>query len=256
MGNAIPRQRQVERYTNGFELRHRLAGKDGAIADVRVFPNSTLVDLITSGKDGWATVLIIDMTEPGIGRVKAGFNNNYDGNTVVHNIITVIKAAKEKKMSFILVNIDPSSAQNDADPKTKPQIDEIEEALDKYPKVVRFAKTFFCCFHDKPRTMATWTNLACRFQKELDKLGGEASHLIVMGYDANTCVKETIFGCHSMILAKESTEDVYTDGLLDRGHVVYSSRGVLALQQNKLIDLYSANIDPRFADSNVDYDFQ
>jgi len=257
MGNVAPRvgPRRVVRYTNAFELRHRLSGDEGAIADVRLY-ESTLPDLILKGKKGWATVVIIDMTEPNIGREKAGFNNNYDGNTVVHNIVTAINAAKKMELSFVLVNIDPQSAISKDNPKIKPQIDEIEKALTDYPKVTRFSKTFFCCFHDLPRSMA-WKDRECRFQTVLDTLGmDQAAHLIVLGYDANTCVKETIFGSHSKIMTPDKTTDVYTDGMLDRGHVVYSSRGVLALQQNKLNDLYSANIDPRYAPADVDYDFQ
>ncbi len=160
-----------------------------------------MVDLhqASSGKLG---LVLIDVQSDGLG---VGLNVKWDGVTTVK---TNMVATLEKAVLLNLPIIEFWVGREKVIPGTLPDIRRI---IMQSKSLTSSHKPAFNCFDG--------TNFAAWLTDH------QLTDVVVMGYDANTCVGSTIFGTNSVVTAEGVK---YQPGILDLGVNVISSRGILA----------------------------
>jgi nicotinamidase-related amidase len=182
-----------------------------------------MLELQTQGKTGSTAVFVIDMQSKEGGTLRDG-ETAYNDHSVIDNQVSVLEAAAAYGMHVVEIRISTTlNAQSDDGEQTRvlhndPTLPKLATAMkqSKKDKFVSIAKPFYNSFQG--------TSL----EEDLVERGIE--RVIMMGFDANLCVLNTIFGTPaSHAYKKEGKVDVpYLPGLLDRGIDVLTSRVVLA----------------------------
>ncbi|HEX7640074.1 MAG TPA: isochorismatase family protein [Burkholderiaceae bacterium] len=212
---------------------HRLtcvtAGSGGsrAIADsawLKCSLEDQMLQIHQDGEAGSTCVIVIDM------QAKPGHTLNdgktaYNSASVIDNQVSVLEAAAAYGMHVVEIRIatELNSKNSDDGPEvrvvhddpTLPQLTDVMATVDK-SRFVSIAKPFYNSFQ------------GTTLEAELRERG--ITQAIVMGFDANLCVRNTIFGTPATVkYTKEGAVPVaYLAGLLDRGIPVLTSRVVLA----------------------------
>lgn len=153
----------------------------------------------SSGKLG---LVLIDVQSTGHG---VGLNVKWDGVTTV---MTNMIATLEKAVLLDLPIIEFWVGRETVIPGTLP---EIRRIITQSNALTSSHKPAFNCFDGTK--FAAWLT------------DHKLTDVVVMGYDANTCVGSTIFGTNSVVTAEGVK---YQPGILDLGLNVISSRGILA----------------------------
>jgi|SRR5579863_4738136 len=209
------------------------AGAARAVADSQWLKCSIedhMQQLYDDGHADSTCVIVIDMQAKD-GYAVSGADIEYNSNSVVDNQVSVLEAAAQYGMHVFEVRIEKwINRKDEADgPETRyfhkdPTLPEIIAAmrLSAADKFVSMTKPYYNSFQET------------ELEDELRNRGIRLA--IVMGFDANLCVRNTIFGTPAAIEMIPPTADnrsgrvdrPYLRGLLDRDISVLTSRVVLA----------------------------
>jgi hypothetical protein len=212
---------------------HRLTCATAGRGGMRAIADSTwlccsledvMLEIDKNGDSRNTGVIVIDM-QAKVGHSLRDGETVYNGHSVIDNQASVLEAAVAYGMHVFEIRIAKHLNAKDSDdgPVTRifhndPTLPQLAEVMFKVKRAnfVSIAKPFYNSFQ------------GTTLDEELNER--RITQVIVMGFDANLCVRNTIFGTPA---ATEYTEkgkvDVpYLGGLLDRGIAVFTSRVVLA----------------------------
>ncbi len=207
---------------------------------------------------GQLAVMLIDMQTPGSvdSGVSVTGNRFFEGQGHIAHMAEVLEVARHLDLITYEIVIDKAAAHNGGVRGTIKTIPTLKRKLEQIRQCNFLPKPFYNSFQDTP--LAEWL------------LRDGIKALVVMGYDANLCVKNTIFGTPQALetiggRARTASEIVdwrkatpnqqaYTDrmipqieekqlcpylpGLLDRGFKVLTSRAIAASGTSVLEDDY------------------
>lgn len=191
---------------------------------------------------GRVAVMLIDMQD-NVGGITT---KSFDGEDQVQHMAEVLKVAGNLNMRVYEIVIDKDAALKGGKRGKVSTIQALKQHIPESPRCRFMPKPYFNSFQDTP--LAAWL-------KE-DKI----KTVVVMGYDANLCVKNTIFGTpedfevlsgrkrtkseveewrletpnselykeHMIPLIEDKRLRGYLPGLLDKGYIVITSRAIAA----------------------------
>ena len=172
------------------------------ISSLNIVDRMVDVDRTLEASPGKLGLVLIDLQSE---RQHIGLQEKWDGVTTVY---TNIIATLEKAVLLGLPIIEFWVGVDKVVPGTLP---EIRRILTQSKSLTSSHKPAFSCFDGTK--LAGWLT------------DHNLTDVVVLGYDANTCVASTIFGTNSMMTAAGVK---YQPGILDYGINVLSSRGILA----------------------------
>ena len=204
-------------------------GNDGlrAVADstwLKCSLEDQMLVLHARGDAGTTGVIVIDMQAKDGHTLRDG-ETAYNSASVIDNQVSVLEAAAAYGMHVIEIRIatELNKKESDDGPVTRvfhndptlPALTDVMATVGN-AKFVSITKPFYNSFQETV------------LERELTDRG--IQRVIVMGFDANLCVRNTIFGtpATSKYTEKGKVAVPYERGLLDRGIDVLTSRVVLA----------------------------
>jgi nicotinamidase-related amidase len=184
-------------------------------------------------------VVLIAMQDDGVGQ-----DRFYGGRTILEHQKAVLRAVADLRVVIYDIVIDAAGAKAVGSAKELEALKPSEkEAILERQRRASYAdqaqiKTISALRdHFKPGTPVRHipkpshpTFIGTLFAEHL--ASDRIDTAVVMGYDANQCIKATVFGAPAYKSASYSTE--YTEGLLDRNIKVITSRAVMASSYSPL----------------------
>jgi len=212
---------------SAFEVEMVSANVDSRPTTAAKYLNCGIVDFMLDEFErmkSHAAVVLIDMQSTSFGQER------YSGGSVGEQQAAVLDAANQLKLDIFEVRIVRKPSEFKYGATDHPTISSLASHFPTDERLVKLDKPYFSSFQ------------GTGFALELKNRNILAT--VVMGYDANTCVANTIFGKmpETEATAKGPKAIPYIPGLLERGVRVITARGILASDRITLTAEYGVRV--------------